>query len=429
MRQTQGVAIACAVFAVAATADSARAQRANSAHPYVEDDDAARARSKLWESALDPQRAAYEQLVADGRRRLQRRTKESARLAVAVLDDAIARIPSDGRAYALRGQAHLVLEHWPECASDLATAMRTTGAALDRDRAAVDLGICQGRAEQLGEAEQTLAGAASRAQTSEPWMRLGEIRIALGKLDAAIEALEIALEKQDPFRPYIEWLLAIATDRAARPSEAELHAARALSYDATFNCLVVPRYPWLRVGDREYALGLAHRASDGPEYALGHFRSFLRLATQSPWRHRVEQHVRELARLKLPQVLRRDPESSAPIELAALRPAIAKAMPALHACLVDQPITVFTIAITRVGNQLPTSVRDRPGGIAPLAGTRATPGAEVESQTSGVRTDTAETAARDRVSRCLERIADRILLPAPRVRGTWYRARFAVVAP
>lgn len=429
MQRMRCSAIACAVFAVAATAGSARAQPATSGAASLDPEDATDATSRLWESALDPQRGAYDQLVAEGQRRMQRRTKENARRAVEVLDEAIARIPSNSRAYGIRGQAHLVLEHWPQCASDLAMAIPATADQLERDRVAVDLGICQGRAGQLANAEQTLASAASRAHSSEPWMRLGEVRISLGKLDAAIEALETALEKQDPFRPYIEWQLAIAADRGARPSDAELHAARALAYDATFNCLVAPRYPWLRVGDREYALGLAYRASAAPEYALGHFRTLLRLVPQSPWRHRVEQHLRELAGLQLPQVLYRDPESSAPVEVAAVRPAIRRAMPALQACLANQPVAVFTIAITRTAGQVPRSGRDRPSTASPPPGTHATPGADVESLSSGDRTHRDDVAALDRASQCLESIADRISLPAPQARAAWYRIRFAVVAP
>ena len=57
-------------------------------------------------------------------------------------------------------------------------------------------------------------------------MRLGEVRIALGKLDEAEDALTAALEARDGIEGTIHWLLALAYDRARKSTLADDEAHR-----------------------------------------------------------------------------------------------------------------------------------------------------------------------------------------------------------
>lgn len=467
MRWSQ-LAIALGLIRAAQPAAAQPARDSWTAADPDEADEAEEARSQLWESALDPQRVPYERLLAEANRQLERRTADSARLAIQALDEAVARIASQPRAYALRGEAYLVLGHWAACAADLERATATMPQAgpaehlqreaadrgqrpkagrarsdgsgqanpdndpriAARDRQLVELAVCQGRSGQLTQAERTLTQIVSRTARAEPWLRLGEVRIALGKLETASAALETALEQADAQRPVVEWLLAFAYDLAGRASDSADHASQALKYDPEFALLKTPQYPRLRAEDSDYVLALAYQASAMPEQALAHYRGFVDAAPRSPWHRRAEEHIRELSALEFPQTLERDRGSSATVEIEMLVPRIRKAMPALRACVVKQPTTVFSIALTRNGPRAPESLRDHPHYKMPAPGAHAVPDLETsplpdDDATANASVVSAQAAA----CRCLERIAARIPLPAPTERDTWYRVSFAVVAP
>src|SRR5262249_21147611 len=144
--------------------------------------------------------------------------------AVKLLDAAIRLLPDEPAAYRVRGDAYIELQEWDKCAADFAAGGANAprddgpgklGAGLRRK-----LGLCQARAGKLADAERTLAEAAvSGNAAGEVWMRLGEVRIAMGKLDEAIAALKSALEATDPAQQsMIHFLLAAAYDRERRPA-------------------------------------------------------------------------------------------------------------------------------------------------------------------------------------------------------------------
>ncbi len=143
--------------------------------------------------------------------------------------------------------------------SALADATELTDPA-ERDTIELQLGICQGRAGLLADAERTLLHAVSVAPHAEQWMRLGEVRIALGKLDEAVDALSAGLEARDGNDGTIHWLLALAYDRARKASASDDEAHQAIKFDAAFNLIQNPAYPWLRPGETDYLFGLAYRA-------------------------------------------------------------------------------------------------------------------------------------------------------------------------
>src|SRR5687767_442806 len=150
-------------------------------------------RSDLWESTLHPDTRPYKELVRDAQKLIG---SNDAKTALEKLEAAIKRLPKEADAYLVRGQLYLAQREWAKCAADLGRA-EDFGKVDDptaRTKARIDLGNCQARAGRFAEAENTLvrASASAHSQRGEVWMRLGEVRIALGKLDEAIDALTAA---------------------------------------------------------------------------------------------------------------------------------------------------------------------------------------------------------------------------------------------
>jgi tetratricopeptide (TPR) repeat protein len=384
--------------------------------------------SQLWESALDPERKPYDELVRDAKRLLDDHTRESATNALPKLDDAIARLPNQYRAHAVRGRAYLILNQWDKCAADLELADASDQPdGVERDAISLELGICQGRAGRLADAERTLVHAVTLAPHGEQWMRLGEVRIALGKLDEAEDALAAALEAHDGIDGSIRWLRALAYDRARKSALADQEAQEAIKVDSAFTLIMYPAYPWLKPGELDYMIGLARRTPPAqtdrdqatPEIALAHFRHFLQVAPDSPWRRRAEEHVRELSSISFPSTIARTPQSTALIETALMIPVIQKAMPAMRACLAKLPSTVFTVTIVKAGPRN-EEARDRVRYTIPVASTKVALERAIDPITSAVE-DTAQ--------QCISQLAGRIALPVPKDRDTYYQIAFLVVAP
>jgi tetratricopeptide (TPR) repeat protein len=395
--------------------------------------------SHLWDQALDPNRAPYDQLVAQARRMLpERPTAEQAQTAIDLATKAIALAADRPDAYMVRGQARFARMAWAECADDLgAAAERAANRPVDAppDFAwslprARELGLCQARAGRYADAERTLAAMATAGVAQgELLMRLGEVRVALGKLDEAIETLHAAEDLADrATQATIEWLLAAAYDRARRPEDADASAARAAAIDRSFALIENPQLPLLGVGEKEYLLGLAYRSERGaggafrePEKALLYFRRFLAVAgADNPWRRRADEHVKELASLELPQAIDRV-SGSAPLDLDSARVAVRHAMPQLRACLAKTPWTLFEVTVTRTGPRTPDTALDRPHYRMPPAGAAIKP---VPSSISD-----ADREHLDAAVRCLEPVVAKLALPTPKERDTHYLARFVVMAP
>jgi tetratricopeptide (TPR) repeat protein len=417
------VAAVLAVVPIAAHAQSARYP------PDARDaDEQAEQHSALWESALDPQRAPYEELLRDGQRALQDQSERGALLAIDKLTNAIDRIPTDPRAYGFRGEAYLQLRDWAHCADDLAAAQaRGATASAETDKQELDLGICQGRAGHLADAERTLVHAAEHGPRGEAWMRLGEVRIALGKLDEAIDALTSAQETTEGRSATTHWLLALAYDRAKRPTTAEQEGQLALSADGQLSTIVNPTYPWLGVGEGDYMLGLAHsikpqspQMNATPEYSLLYFRRFLAIATDSPWRRRAQEHVKALGALAWPQAIARNPGSSTILEISVLRTAIAPSIAALRACVAQQPSAAYEISIIKVGPRSEPSLEQvhyaqkKPSVDVQLK-------LDIDRDARPIGPQAIETTRT-----CLQAIAARIAMPAAK-EDTWYGVSFYVI--
>ena len=378
-------------------------------------------RSDLWESALHPDRSPYKELVRDAQRLVDRGGADDLKVAAEKLDAAVKLQPKRADAYLVRGRYHAKQKAWIPCADDLGRAedYSKSDDVSARTQARLELGQCQARAGRYAEAERSLvrAAAAAQSQNGDLWRSLGEVRIALGKLDEAIDALVAAAEVGNDTTA--RWLLSLAYDRARRPSEAQEAALNAKKYDPYLNAVISPRQPLLATGDADYVYGLAHRyANAKPEHALLYFRRFLKTATNSPWRRRAEEHVRELAKVKLPLRDAIAPSGSAVPDGDKVHASIAKQMPAMRACMTKLATSIMQVGITRVGPRSPDA-RDRPIYRTPPAGV------EVKILThigdTPVELDSLE------AQRCIDKIANKLQLPAPKDKDTYYKVYFTVV--
>jgi tetratricopeptide (TPR) repeat protein len=417
------VAIGLAIGLTTGLAAPAAAQSRRYPPEPVDKDAEKAGRSNLWSAAITPERHPYQDLVRDATAALAQRTADQTAEAIKKLDAAIHLLPREPDAYRLRGDAYLERKDWARCAADLAAADAHRRRNDDSPRALAELhrklGLCQARAGKLADAERTLAEtAASGNAAGEVWMRLGEVRIAMGKLDEAIAALGSALEATDGnAQAMIHFLLAEAYDRARRPGDALAEAAEGVKLDRQLAVLHNPVIPLLGAGEADYMLGLTHSADPArPEYAIAYFRRFVKQAPDSPWRKRAEDHLRDLRGVDLPDTVTRG--GSAPLDLDAVRTAARRAMPQMRACLARFPTVVVELEISRSGPRTPPTDRMRPRFFTPPDGVT-------------VRVAVGELVERDldAVDRCLETQANRLALPAVHEHDVYYKATFDVVGP
>lgn len=399
----------------------------------VDRDAEAAAKSDLWDAAILPEQHAYQDLLSAASAALARRGTDDLADAIKKLDQAVRLLPKEAMAYRLRGDAQLERRDWAQCAADFAAADANARREDEPARATAELrrklGICQARAGKLAEAERTLAEtAASGNAAPEVWMRLGEVRIAMGKLDEAIAALRSALDTTDAAsQAMIHFLLASAYDRARRSGDALDEAAEGLKLDRQLAILHNPVVPALGVGELDYLLGVAYSAEvpaernvpqvpPRPEHALFHFRSFVAAAPDSPWRRRAEDHIRELRAIDLPDTLTRN--GTAQPDFEATRAVIRRGMPQMRACLAKLPPAVVEVEVLRAGPRTPVTDRQRPRYFSPPDGTNV-------RRSDGELSDAELTAA----ERCLLPLVARLGMPAVRERDTYYKVLFYVVAP
>lgn len=389
-------------------------------------------RSALWEGTLHPDKGPYQQLVREARQLVEAGDMKAA---FDKLDAAVKRQPKEPEAYVSRGNLFLQQKQWGKCADDLRNADETAKIEDNtaRARLRIDLGVCQARAGFYAAAETTLMRAAANAQSfkGELLMRLGETRIALGKLDEAIDALGAALEQSDSVNDMTRWLLALAYDRARRPSEAQHYAQDAKRYDQSHSLINAPRMPLLGAGDTEYLQGVANLyALPRPEYALLYFRRFVATAGDSPWKRRAEEHIREISSMKLPAndtlttfgtAFRHDkPEATVKLR-NEIRDALAKRMTDFRKCVAQLPGSAFEVTITKVGPRTPETARDRPIYRLPPPGVSSTNTLNIDGR--GAAPDIAAP------KQCLEEVAAKVAMPPLSERDTHYVAKFTVVSP
>ncbi|HEY0255522.1 MAG TPA: hypothetical protein VGC41_28530, partial [Kofleriaceae bacterium] len=160
------------------------------------------------------------------------------------------------------------------------------------------------------------------------------------------------------------------------------------------------------------------------EIALLHFRHFEKVAPESPWRRRADEHVKELAATAFPQQLVRTAQSTALQEMAPLVPVVQKAMPRVRACLAKAPWTTYTVTIQKSG---PTSDdRDHVRYATPQLHFGSIQGVDVKLERS---LEPVTNPVDEVAQKCIAQAAASIVLPTPKDRDTYYRFSFLVVAP
>jgi tetratricopeptide (TPR) repeat protein len=245
----------------------------------------------------------------------------------------------------------------------------------------------------------------------------------MGKLEEAIAALESATEQGDVQTALIRWLLAGAYDRARRPAESIEAVRKAMELDRTFSTLRNEQVPLLGAGEPDYLQALAYMAMDPPrpDYALIYLRYFLKVAKDSPWRRRAEEHLRELKVSELPEVLDRRAGNAA-LDLIQARALVRRTMPAMRACAAKTPFIIYEVTITKVGPRVPLAPSERPRYLA-------TESVNVLPVVGLPSTGEVPQAERDSVVRCIEPIASKIAFPPIKEKDTYFRLAFPVVAP
>jgi tetratricopeptide (TPR) repeat protein len=435
---------ACALLLIAVGAAGAQSKK----YPPepVDKDAEEEAKSTLWESAIDPQRAPYESLLALAQQQIDQRSTAGITEAINYLDQAIVLVPGDARGYQMRGDAHMMNKTWDKCADDFGTAWAKGPEPADTDDNGVELrrklGLCQARANRLPEAERTLAdAAASGATNGELWMRLGEVRIAMGKLDEAIAALDAAREMMDTAasQALVRWLLAGAYDRARRPAEALEQARLALQTDRSLSTLRNPTLPFLGNGEAVYLLGLASEASETSraEHALVYFRRFIAIAADSPWKKRAEEHLRDLKKIDFPEAVERN-SGTAALDMKVADAAVRKGMPAMRACMSKLPYSVIGVRTQKLGPRSSTPVvrprsqidlfqAPRPIRVTPPP-PPPPPSQSVYVQIEPVELEQGTQAELDAAIKCIEPLVQKLALPTPKEKDSYYTLYFRVVS-
>jgi hypothetical protein len=104
-----------------------------------------------------------------------------------------------------------------------------------------------------------------------------------------------------------------------------------------------------------------------------------------------------------------------------MRASVDKSMKPLRACLANMTTTAFQVTVTKVGPRTPETTRDRPIYRVPEASVKV-----AQVLTVGDRASDDESL---KAANCVTKEANKVKLPAPKERDSWYMMSFLVVAP
>lgn len=388
--------------------------------PPADEDSERDARSELWEQAVEPGRAPQARLLGEAKRLIAGRTPGDLGAAVRKISEAIELRPDEPAAYFLRALAYEQLQRWPECAADLGKTLeldpRFGGERELRyaDNPALGLGVCLARAGRLAEAEIALDRAVARTPGTQEWLRLGETRIAMGKLREGLEALAASAQAGSETVLTI-WLGALAHDRARQSSQAAEAIGRAAVLDRSLRQLTNPAMPFVSKAEELYLLGLGFGGIGRPELALAYFRAAAELPEGQLWARRVREHIEALEQTDFPLEVGRS--GPAPLDPEVARAAVKKALPKLVECVKELPRVAFTVRVTRskVGPAAEGAIRTAPPA----------PGVVV---TQDVAFGEPSEQALARAERCIQAASAALELPPIKAVNTWHYVTFSFIA-
>lgn len=406
-----------------ALAGPAAAQSRRYPQPLPDTDRENEETSSLWERTVEPGRAPHATLLAEARRLLSvGRTDVELTQAATKANQAIALRPKDASAYLVRAAATEQLRQWADCASNYQTALELDP-KLGPDpeirggaSPLLGLGICLARSGKLAQAEVALDRAVSRAPIgTEEWLRLGEVRIAMGKLREGLDALIASTEANGDTTPTAlnNWLRALAYDRGRQTALADEAGAAAALADRYLGQLNNQGTPFIHDVERNSLLALGYQYTNRLEVALAYHRRVIAAAPDGMWTRRAREHIELLEGTAFPEQLRNT--GPANVDVVAARTLLRKAMPALAACTTAVPSVAFDVRVTRSRPALP--------GSGPRAVPRP-PGATASS----AMIDQPTLEPIERAQACLQDVALKLELPPVKDPGTWYELAFSVVA-
>ncbi len=343
-----------ATLLLALVPSSAQAQ--SWTHPdLVDHDKESEERSEFWERALASDTEGYEALVKHARTLWGVRGQQQRTRAIAALRTAAASHEEKPDAYFWLGQFLFKDRQWEACSTVLQKLYEMNPGFVPEEKGSANtldfnLATCllySGKYEgAIAHYKRiiTLDYSSDRVE-----QKLGEALMALGRLDEAIEFLELATNRSGRFDA--RFTLAVALDRAERLTKSRKELAKARDRNGDLSSLRSADRIYAPAEDEHYYLGLAYaiatkRSPARKTLALYHFRRFLELAPDSPWRKRAEVHAGAIGVPPLAGDLK--VQGSAIWDVKKLKSALQGIEKPVRGCIAKQPGLLLRVDLSAI---------------------------------------------------------------------------------
>lgn len=446
MRLVAGLAVLCAAASAAA--------QSNRYPPPAPDADAdAEEYSDFWENAIEPGLDRYDELIGRATRLIYRRGEDGRATALVLLDEAAGLLPDRADAWAWLGIGRELEGDHGGCRDALEKAWAIdpdwkppSGTSNHPRPLALVLGTCRSRAGDLEGAAEVLERLTARGDDAvETLWRLGEVYMALGRLDEARASLELALDQSpaDPHYAAAAWTLVVAADRDRDPDATRAAAEIALRQDPQRVRVENPNGGFLPASDGDYYGALAADVAGVPEQALVRFRAYLARSSDGAWISRAREHERALRGFETRERVRLDGTDKP--DQAKVTKAVDKIDADLRACVKKAPNLLLELGVTQHGprpeaNPSPAAKKPlektkKPGKRPRPTGKTGRYSVSMPAPAAGVRVlvisrpiqgDPDDEAVRTAVS-CVEKAGANLAIPAPTTAGTWATVSVPVI--
>lgn len=323
-------------------------------------------RSRFWEQALSPGAGTYPDLIDKAIDTISL-SMDDART---IFEDAVAREPEQPEAYFWLGYIGYKTNKWRACADGFSKALalgpdfqprrtppREAWRAYSTD---YTLGLCLALAGDLDRAAERLSRITSRyelcgrrAGTCYDWTvgwRLGEVLMALGRLEEAIAVLEHT--RQSTSRIELGYTLAVALERDEQEYKATELLKATYRNDHMARSLRRADRNYIPPSDAYYYRALAAETAGDWGRSLVLFRAYVRKVPKSPWVARARDHIASVSKQTSAVEIR----GRATFDTKAMNRVINAALPDLERCLEPLPEQVVALTIRR---RITTSSRGR----------------------------------------------------------------------
>ncbi|MBL4634470.1 MAG: tetratricopeptide repeat protein [Kofleriaceae bacterium] len=356
-------ALATVVLATLLVVPDADAQSWNHAQP-VDYDDVSENYSELWEQVILGENADYDTLIKHARALWNAGGDDQRSLALKELATAAKGKPDNPAAYYWQGMYLQENEQWQECAAALSHVEELDPnykPGKHRDTS-IDFALAKCH-HYSGNYESAITNFKRILSTSTGSIKieylLGEALMALGHLNQAIDSLQHAANRS--VNKEANFALAVALDRAERITESRALLARLVARDSQLRVLHASDKRFAPVEDEHYTLGLANAAAGRIKESLYHFRLYLKLAPQSPWRSRVHAHLRSAKRGKLGDALDLRGAVQFRYKREQITASINAQNPAFERCLKPHPLLLAKLQLTFLVTGKQVEVKARAG--------------------------------------------------------------------